>query len=153
MKPLHGITFLTAFLTAVFLLSAPLQAQGPRGEDKEPLVFESVEHEERYKDLTLELRCLVCQNQNLADSDAPLAQQLRGEIFDMLQDGKSDMEITSFMVDRYGDFVLYRPPMQGNTLALWVMPIAVLLIGAIGVFFTVRNRSRKLAAAQNKETL
>ena len=59
--------------------------------------------------------------------------------------------ITGFMVDRYGDFVLYRPPVQGNTLALWVMPIAILLVGALGVTFTVRNRSRKLAAAQNKE--
>ena len=115
-------------------------------------MFQSAEQEERYKDLTLELRCLVCQNQNLADSDAPLAQQLRGEIFDMLQDGRSDEEITGFMVDRYGDFVLYRPPMQGNTLALWVMPLAILLIGAVGVGFTVRNRSRKLAAARQKET-
>ena len=110
------------------------------------------EMEAEARALMLELRCLVCQNQNLADSDAPLAQQLRGEIFDMLQDGRSDEEITGFMVDRYGDFVLYRPPMQGNTLALWVMPLAILLIGAVGVGFTVRNRSRKLAAARQKET-
>ena len=141
-----------AVILAALFMTTSLAAQGPRGEDKEPLVFESAEQEERYKDLTLELRCLVCQNQNLADSDAPLAQQLRGEIFDMLQEGRTDSEITGFMVDRYGDFVLYRPPMQGNTLALWVMPGAVLMIGAIGVFFTVRNRSRKLAAAKNKET-
>ena len=141
---------ITAILTAAFVLAAPLMAQGPRGADKEPLVFESTEQEDRYKNLTLELRCLVCQNQNLADSDAPLAQQLRGEIFDMLQDGKSNQEITGFMVDRYGDFVLYRPPMQGNTLALWGLPFAVLLLGAIAVFFTVRNRSRKLAAAQKE---
>lgn len=139
-------------LLAVLLLTMPAFAQGPRGEDKEPLVFHSTEQEARYKDLTLELRCLVCQNQNLADSDAPLAQQLRGEIFDMLQDGKSDQDITGFMVDRYGDFVLYQPPVQGNTIALWALPIVVLLIGAIGVFFTVRNRGRKLAAAQQKES-
>ena len=151
MNTLKRISLFAALLLAVFTLSNPAAAQGPRGEDKEPLVFESAEHEARYKDLTLELRCLVCQNQNLADSDAPLAQQLRGEIFDMLQDGKSDAEITGFMVDRYGDFVLYSPPMQANTFALWVFPAVVLLIGAIGVFFTVRNRSRKLAAAQNKE--
>lgn len=142
---------MTLLLTALLLASTAV-AQGPRGEDKEPLVFQSAEQEERYKDLTLELRCLVCQNQNLADSDAPLAQQLRGEIFDMLQDGRSDEEITGFMVDRYGDFVLYRPPMQGNTLALWVMPLAILLIGAVGVALTVRNRSRKLAAARQKES-
>lgn len=143
---------LTTVLLTTLLLASTVVAQGPRGEDKEPLVFQSADQEERYKDLTLELRCLVCQNQNLADSDAPLAQQLRGEIFDMLQDGRSDEEITTFMVDRYGDFVLYRPPMQGNTLALWVMPLAVLLIGAFGVALTVRNRSRKLAAARQKES-
>ena len=152
MSRVQRLTFLCATLAAFVLLAAPLQAQGPRGEEKEPLVFESAEHEARYKDLTLELRCLVCQNQNLADSDAPLAQQLRGEIFDMLQAGKSDREITGFMVDRYGDFVLYSPPLQSNTIALWVLPGVVLLLGATGVFFTVRNRSRKLAAAQKEVT-
>ena len=148
----HRAFQLVSLLLTALLLASTAVAQGPRGEDKEPLVFQSAEQEERYKDLTLELRCLVCQNQNLADSDAPLAQQLRGEIFDMLQDGRSNEEITGFMVDRYGDFVLYRPPLQGNTLALWVMPLVVLLIGAVGVAITVRNRSRKLAAARQKET-
>ena len=151
MNILKRTALFTVLLLAALTLSLPSVAQGPRGEEKEPLVFASPEHEARFNDLTLELRCLVCQNQNLADSDAPLAQQLRGEIFDMLQDGKSDAEITGFMVDRYGDFVLYSPPVQANTLALWSFPVVVLLIGAIGVFFTVRNRSRKLAAAQNKE--
>ena len=150
MIPAYRLLQTISVLLVALLISTPVLAQGPRGEDKEPVVFESAEQEERYKDLTLELRCLVCQNQNLADSDAPLAQQLRGEIFDMLQDGKSNQEITSFMVDRYGDFVLYKPPLQGNTVALWVLPIAVLLIGGIGVFFTVRNRGRKLAAAQKE---
>ena len=150
MIPANRLLQTISVLLVALLMSTPVLAQGPRGEDKEPVVFESAEQEERYKDLTLELRCLVCQNQNLADSDAPLAQQLRGEIFDMLQDGKSNQEITGFMVDRYGDFVLYKPPLQGNTVALWVLPIAVLLIGGIGVFFTVRNRGRKLAAAQKE---
>jgi len=152
MNPVNRIYKGLVILLAALVLATPALAQGPRGEDKEPVVFESAEHEARYKDLTLELRCLVCQNQNLADSDAPLAQQLRGEIFDMLQDGKSNQEITGFMVDRYGDFVLYSPPIQGNTIALWALPMVVLLIGAIGVFFTVRNRGRKLAAAQQKES-
>jgi len=114
----------------------------------EPLVFSSQEEEKRYNELTLELRCLVCQNQNLADSDAPLAQDLRQEIYDMMQAGQSNDQIKTFMVDRYGDFVLYRPPMQGNTLALWSIPGILLLIGAIAVFFTVRNRNKKLAAQQ-----
>jgi len=128
--------------TLVFLLLAfQVSAQ-------EPLVFSSQEQEKRYNDLTLELRCLVCQNQNLSDSDAPLAQDLRQEIYDMMQAGQSNDQIKTFMVERYGDFVLYRPPMQGNTLALWTIPGVLLLIGAIAVFFTVRNRNKKLAAQQ-----
>ena len=152
MSPVNRLIRLGIAMLSALLLALPVAAQVEREEDKEPLVFTSAEDEARSKELTLELRCLVCQNQNLADSDAPLAQQLRGEIFDMLGEGKSNEEITGFMVDRYGDFVLYKPPVQANTLALWVMPLAILLIGAIGVFFTVRNRSRKLAVAQNKET-
>ena len=115
---------------------------------QEPLVFSSQEQEKRYNDLTVELRCLVCQNQNLADSDAPLAQDLRQEIYAMMQAGQSNDQIKTFMVERYGDFVLYRPPMQGNTLALWTIPGVLLFIGAIVVFFTVRNRNKKLAAQQ-----
>jgi cytochrome c-type biogenesis protein CcmH len=130
------------FATLIFLLLAfQVSAQ-------EPLVFSSQEEEKRYNELTLELRCAVCQNQNLADSDAPLAQDLRQEIYDMMQAGRSDDQIKSFMVERYGDFVLYRPPMQGNTLALWLIPGVLLAIGAIAVFFTVRNRNRKLAEQQ-----
>lgn len=117
---------------------------------QEPLVFDSAEQEERYKNLTFELRCAVCQNQNLADSDAPLAHDLRNEIYKMMQDGKSDDEIKQFMVERYGDFVLYRPPVKGNTLALWLMPGILLGVGAITVFFVVRNRNRRIAAQRQE---
>jgi cytochrome c-type biogenesis protein CcmH len=134
------------FLIIILLASFPLSAAGPVEGDKEPLVFASTEQEARFKHLTVELRCLVCQNQNLADSDAPLAQDLRKEIFDMLQAGKGDEEIKTFMVDRYGDFVLYRPPVQGNTLLLWVMPALFLFVGAIAVVVAVRKRNLKLAA-------
>ena len=151
MSPVKHVTRFGAVLLAALLLAVPALAQVEREEDKEPLVFTSPEDEARYKELTLELRCLVCQNQNLADSDAPLAQQLRGEIFDMLEDGRTNQEITGFMVDRYGDFVLYKPPMQANTVALWIFPLAVLLVGGLFVFMTVRKRSHKLAAAQDKE--
>lgn len=132
----------TAILVAFFQLAI---AAGPVEGDKEPLVFSNLEQEMRFNQLTLELRCLVCQNQNLADSDAPLAQDLRKEIYDMLQAGRNDDEIKTFMVDRYGDFVLYSPPIQGNTLALWVMPAVILFIGGIGVFIAVRRRNRLLA--------
>jgi cytochrome c-type biogenesis protein CcmH len=131
-------------LAFALLVAAPLLAQ-------EPLVFESAAQEARYNDLTLELRCLVCQNQNLADSDAPLAQDLRREIYDMMMSGQTDDQIKAFMVDRYGDFVLYRPPVQGNTLALWVLPVVLLAVGAVVVGFTVRNRNRKIAAQNEVE--
>jgi len=120
---------------------------------EEPLVFDSPEQEARYNELTMELRCTVCQNQSLADSDAPLAQDLREEIHTMMVAGQSNEQIKSFLVERYGDFVLYRPPVQGNTVALWVLPIVLLLGGAVIVFFTVRRRNRKLAAQQQGETV
>ena len=119
---------------------------------QEPLVFENAAQEERYNALTLELRCTVCQNQSLADSDAPLAQDLRAEIYEMMMAGRSNDEIKSFMIERYGDFVLYRPPVQGNTVALWVIPVALLLLGAVAVFFVVRNHNRKLAARREEES-
>ncbi len=133
------------FLLTILLTSFPLFAAGPVEGDKEPLVFDSTEQEERFKQLTVELRCLVCQNQNLADSDAPLAQDLRKEIHDMLMAGQGDEEIKTFMVERYGDFVLYRPPVQGNTLLLWAMPALFLFVGAIAVAVAVRKRNLKLA--------
>lgn len=119
---------------------------------QEPLVFADAAQEERYNALTLELRCTVCQNQSLADSDAPLAQDLRAEIYDMMMAGRSDEEIKTFMIERYGDFVLYRPPVQGNTLALWVIPVALLFLGAVAVFFVIRNHNRKLAARREEES-
>lgn len=117
---------------------------------QEPLVFDTPEQEARYTQLTVELRCLVCQNQNLADSDAPLAQDLRAEIYGMMMSGQDNEQIKKFLVDRYGDFVLYRPEMKSNTLLLWLMPGILLGIGGIAVFFTVRNRNRKLAAQKQE---
>lgn len=132
---------LTAILVALSVM--PVSAS-------EPLVFDSPEQEARYQKLTVELRCMVCQNQNLADSDAPLAQDLRKEIYDMMMAGRDDEYIKTFLVDRYGDFVLYRPELKGNTLALWLAPGVLLLIGAVALFFTVRNRNRKLAAQRQE---
>lgn len=104
-----------------------------------PLSFDSEEQEQRFKDLTEELRCAVCQNQSLADSDAPLAQDLREEIHGMLRDGLSDEQIRRFLVDRYGEFVLYRPAMKGNTLLLWLAPALLLLGGGIVVIYSVHR--------------
>lgn len=135
---------------ALFLALLVPVAVAQQTQVQEPLVFTDPVKEARYKHLTVELRCLVCQNQNLADSDAPLAHSLRKEIYDMLEAGQSDDQIKSFMVERYGDFVLYRPAVGGNTLMLWLLPGILLLIGAVVVFFTVRSRNRKLAAQRQE---
>ena len=139
------LTKIAAVLALAAFLGATASAQ-------EPLVFDSPEQEARFVELTIELRCTVCQNQNLADSDAPLAQDLRQEIYEMMTAGRSDEEIKTFLVERYGDFVLYRPPMQGNTLALWAVPVVLLFGGAVAVFFVVRNRNRKLAEQRQEGT-
>ena len=112
--------------------------------DQEPLVFENAQQQQRFDGLTAELRCLVCQNQNLADSDAPLAHDLRDQIFKMMQTGKSDEQIKVFLIERYGDFVLYKPPLQGNTLFLWLAPLFLLLAGGIVVIYSIRKRAELL---------
>ena len=117
---------------------------------QEPLEFDTAEQEARFQQLTLELRCLVCQNQNLADSDAELARDLREEIHEMMMAGQDNEQIKTFLVDRYGDFVLYRPAVGGNTLLLWLMPGILLGIGAIVILFTVRNRKRQLATQRQE---
>jgi cytochrome c-type biogenesis protein CcmH len=101
--------------------------------------------EKRLQGLSEELRCLVCQNQNIADSNAELAQDLRREIRGMIQAGKTDKEIIDFMVTRYGDFVLYRPPVKGITLLLWGGPIALLLLGLFALQRYLRQRARRMA--------
>ena len=106
----------------------------------EVLEFATPEHEERYNKLIAELRCLVCQNQNLADSNAELAVDLRRKTYEMVSKDKSEKEIASFMVERYGDFVLYRPPLNSNTLLLWTGPFIILVIGVSLLIRTIRRR-------------
>lgn len=105
--------------------------------------FENPQQEEDYKDLIAELRCLVCQNQNLADSDAELAQDLRKQVHEMItEQGAGKQEIVDYMVQRYGDFVLYRPPLKGNTLLLWGGPMILMLIGMFVVLRIIRATSK-----------
>jgi len=101
--------------------------------------------EARLKTLAVELRCLVCQNQTLADSNAPLAEDLRREVREMIAKGMSDREIIDFLVQRYGDFVLYRPPWKASTTLLWLGPFLLLIAGATGLVFALRRRQKKLA--------
>ncbi|WP_372778609.1 cytochrome c-type biogenesis protein [Litorivivens sp.] len=93
--------------------------------------FESDAERRRYNALIDELRCPKCQNQNLAGSDAPIAKDLRAEVYRLIRDGKSDQEILTFMHSRYGDFVLYRPRLTLETVALWLGPLLLVLIGAL----------------------
>jgi cytochrome c-type biogenesis protein CcmH len=104
--------------------------------------FDDPKQEARYKKLIAELRCLVCQNQNLADSNAELAQDMRRLTYEMLQRGESNEQIVTFMVDRYGDFVLYRPPLKSSTVMLWVGPFLILGVGVLVLLLFIRRRGR-----------
>jgi cytochrome c-type biogenesis protein CcmH len=99
--------------------------------------------QERYENINRELRCLVCQNQTIADSNATLAQDLRREVRDMIAAGQTDAQIREFMIERYGDFVLYRPRMTAGNLLLWAAPALLLLIGAIVLVRVVRRRAQE----------
>jgi len=134
MKPFKLLVLMLTIMMSAFVVAqqTPVQA---------PMVFESQEQEDRFNELTLELRCTVCQNQNLADSDATLAHDLRRKVHEMLLAGKTDEEIKTYMVERYGDFVLYRPPVQKNTYLLWVAPMVLLLIGAFILRSSIKKRT------------
>ena len=137
-------------LVLTLTLSVSVLAQ--RSPVQEPMVFETQQQEDRFKVLTQELRCLVCQNQNLADSDTQLAHDLRAEVHEMLIAGKTDDEIKQFMVERYGDFVLYRPPVQQNTYLLWLAPLGLLFIGALILRANVKKRAVLLESTPDEET-
>ncbi len=100
--------------------------------------------EKRVVKLTSELRCLVCQNQSLADSNADLAIDLKNQVRSQMQAGKSDTEIRDYMVARYGDFVLYDPPFKSSTLLLWAGPFVLLVVGLLGLAAYLRKRRRLL---------
>ena len=103
--------------------------------------FDDPELQVRYDRFTKELRCLVCQNQTIADSNAGLASDLRNQTREMLINGASDEEIISYMTDRYGDFVLYRPPVKPKTWLLWFAPVLFLLLGIVFAVRIIRHRS------------
>lgn len=105
--------------------------------------FDSPAKEQQYRHLTEELRCLVCQNQNLAESDADLAKDLRQEIYEKIEAGQSNREIIDFMVARYGDFVLYRPPFKATTALLWLGPFLILGGGIAVLLVYVRRRRNR----------
>jgi cytochrome c-type biogenesis protein CcmH len=131
LRPLVSLLLVAAALGAMAKEAAPAAA--------DPVL------EARMQAIAVELRCLVCQNQTIADSHADLAVDLRNQVREMLRQGKSDREIIDYMTARYGDFVLYRPPVKGTTMLLWFGP-AVLLVGGVGILWLVlRRRSRRAA--------
>ena len=109
------------------------------------------EQQKTYEIITSELRCLVCQNQTIADSNAELAGDLRRQVFEMLQQGKSKAEIVKFMTDRYGDFVLYNPPLKTKTALLWLGPMAFLIIGFIMISLVIRRKKKAEAITIDRE--
>jgi cytochrome c-type biogenesis protein CcmH len=117
-------------LTLLLALGAALHAAGVEVRE-----FASPEQEARYKHLIQELRCTVCQNQNIAESNAELAEDLRRKTYELLQEGLSDEQILGYMAERYGNFVLYRPPLTAGTLLLWIGPF---LVAAFGGFLLLR---------------
>jgi cytochrome c-type biogenesis protein CcmH len=104
--------------------------------------FKDEVERQRFRSLTEELRCPKCQNQNIADSNAPIATDLRREIYRMLDDGRSDKEIVDFLVMRYGDFVMYKPPLDSRTWLLWYGPFGLLGLGAIALCVLVLRRRK-----------
>jgi cytochrome c-type biogenesis protein CcmH len=131
---------MTIFIRSMLILSLVLTGNKIYADDK-PVEFENQVLEQRYYELIDEVRCLVCQNQSLADSNADLAQDLRNEIYEMLVAGNDNKQIMQFLVERYGDFVLYRPPLQENTWLLWFGPFLLLLIVVVIAIIIIRKQS------------
>ena len=102
--------------------------------------FQDPVTEKRFNELNKELRCPKCQNQNLSGSNSPIAQDLRREVYELLDQGKADIEIMNYMVARYGEFVLYRPRVNSLTYILWFAPVVLILIGVLVVVFIVRRK-------------
>lgn len=136
-------------LALALALASPVMAQGVS--DPTPLQYRDAAEEARFHALAAELRCVQCQNQSLADSNAQIAHDLRREVLVLMQQGNSDAQIKQFLVDRYGEFVLYRPPMEARNALLWFGPPVALLIGAGVLIWVVRRRSRGIQPMDKSE--
>ncbi|MDR6672689.1 cytochrome c-type biogenesis protein [Xanthomonas sp. 1678] len=134
------------WLVLLVLLACAAHAGAQPASDPTPLAYRSAAEEARFHALTAELRCVQCQNQSLADSHAQIALDLRREVLQLMQQGKSDAQIKRFLVDRYGEFVLYRPQVESRTWLLWFGPLALLGAGALLLVWVVRRRAPADAA-------
>ena len=122
-------------IAAFFLFSLSLTAQAAI----DAYTFKTPEEEQRFTTLTESLRCPKCQNSNLAGSNAPIAKDLKDRIYQLVEAGKSDAEIKDYLIDRYGDFIDYKPPFRANTLLLWAGPFTMLLLVAAILVWRVRR--------------
>ncbi|MFV1992308.1 MAG: cytochrome c-type biogenesis protein [Acidiferrobacterales bacterium] len=133
----------SALLFSLGLLIQKNAAAAPVATAADPLVFTDAKKEARYKNLIGQLRCLVCQNQSIAESNAELARDLRKEVYNMIMAGKSDQEAIDFLVARYGNFILYRPPLNTQTFLLWFLPGILVILALILVIGIIKKRSRE----------
>ena len=142
------VLLLRALLLALLVaVAAPVFAQAS---DPTPLKFNDAAEEARFHKLTAELRCVMCQNQSLADSNAQIAHDLRREVLALMHEGRSDAQVKQFLVERYGEFVLYRPQVESRTWLLWFGPLLLLLAGGGVVALIVRRRTAALPAATDE---
>jgi cytochrome c-type biogenesis protein CcmH len=129
----------------LLLLALTLLNTGPSFAVQPDEILPDPKMEERARHLSRELRCMVCQNQSIDDSDAPLARDLRLLVRERLKAGDSDQQVMDFLTARYGDFVLLKPPLNPRTVLLWTLPLAVLVIGAFALIFALRRRGQAAA--------
>lgn len=134
---MHRLLLTLCLVLATFAASAQVV-------DRHPIEFRDAVEERRFQSLTHELRCVMCQNQSIADSDAAIAVDLRHEILELMRDGRSDQEIRDYLVARYGEFVLYRPQVGPATWALWFGPLLLLAAGG-WLVWRLAARSRTAA--------
>ncbi len=131
------------FLTALLFSSVAFSAI-------DALNFSSPQQESDYHQLTQSLRCPQCQNNNIADSNATIAVDMRGKVFELLQEGKSKNDVVDYMVARYGNFVTYDPPMTASTLVLWIAPLLLVLLGVV---FLLRRKPKTQSAVKSQNVL
>ena len=131
------------FLTALLFSSVAFSAI-------DALNFTSPQQESDYHQLTQSLRCPQCQNNNIADSNATIAVDMRGKVFELLQEGKSKNDVVDYMVARYGNFVTYDPPMTASTLVLWIAPLLLVLLGVV---FLLRRKPKAQSSVKFQDVL
>ncbi|HHF3761287.1 TPA: cytochrome c-type biogenesis protein [Haemophilus influenzae] len=131
------------FLTALLFSSVAFSAI-------DALNFSSPQQESDYHKLTQSLRCPQCQNNNIADSNATIAVDMRGKVFELLQEGKSKNDVVDYMVARYGNFVTYDPPITASTLVLWIAPLLLVLLGVV---FLLRRKPKTQSAVKSQDVL